>query len=543
MRYLTSALLLATLVCEPLDLTWAQSAGELRFCLHSEPKTFSPMLVDDEASETIRYLTGGVLIRVNRRTQALEPELALSWKVSGSGTTITFKLREGVSFSDGTPFSAEDVAYTIRTLMDPNLHSPTGDSFRSSDGAVKTEVLGRYHITVTFPAPVAGLERLFDQVAIVSAHAPEKHDVVLGPFYVAQHQPGSYILVKRNARYWKHDAQGRQLPYLDSVRLDIQQNRDLEMLRFRRGEIHLINRIDDGESFNRLAAEISSAAHDAGPSLDSEQMWFNQVPGSSIPAYKKIWFASANFRRAVSAAINRDDLCRVVFGGRARPAIGPVSPADRFWFNQALKPPRFDPQEALRRLAADAFRLSNGVLRDREGHAVEFSLITNAGNKTRERMAAMIQQDLAAVGIKLNIVVLDFPSLLERITRSFDYEACLLGMVNVDPDPSAQMSVWLSSASNHQWNPNEKSPATPWEAEIDRLMRAQASARNDRERKEDFDKVQQIAWEEAPFIYLVNKDALSAVSPAVKGAFPVALRPQTFWNVEFLYLAPEASLK
>ena len=166
-------------------------------------------------------------------------------------------------------------------------------------------------------------------------------------------------------------------------------------------------------------------------------------------------------------------------------------------------------------------------------------MITNAGNKYRERMAAMMQQDLQQIGIRLNIVTLDFPSLIERISRSFDYELCLLGLVNVDLDPNAQMSVWLSSSSNHAWNPEQKSPATPWEAEIDRLMQAQASAPDEKRRKEYFDQVQKIVWEQQPFIYLVNKNALAAISPSLANTSPVVLRPQTFWNVETLYFSNE----
>ena len=105
--------------------------GELHFCLKSEPKTFNPVLISDDSSEVVRYLTGGVLVRVNRQTQQLEPELATSWKISDAGRTITFKLRDGLYFSDGTPFSADDVAYTVKQMMDPQLHSPTGDSFLS----------------------------------------------------------------------------------------------------------------------------------------------------------------------------------------------------------------------------------------------------------------------------------------------------------------------------------------------------------------------------------------------------------------------------
>ena len=87
------------------------------------------------------------------------------------------------------------------------------------------------------------------------------------------------------------------------------------------------------------------------------------------------------------------------------------------------------------------------MLYDRAGHAVEFSVITNAGNETREKIAAMLQQDLAAIGIRLNIVTLDFKSLIERITASYQYEACLLGLRRVELDPNSQMNVWLSSGS------------------------------------------------------------------------------------------------
>ena len=169
---------------------------------------------------------------------------------------------------------------------------------------------------------------------------------------------------------------------------------------------------------------------------------------------------------------------------------------------------------------------------------MEFSLITNSGNRARERIAAMLQQDLAALGIKLNIVPLDFPSLIERISKSFQYEACLLGLVNVDLDPNEQMNVWLSSSANHQWNPNQKTPATPWEQEIDPLMRQQASTLDDRRRKPLFDRVQQMAWEEAPFLYLVNRNALAAISPALRNVEPAVLRPQILWNVDRLWIAP-----
>jgi peptide/nickel transport system substrate-binding protein len=511
----------------------AQGGGQLRFCLRSEPKTFDPLKVEDDASGAIRYLTGGVLVRMNRQTQELEPGLAISWKVSKDGRQISFRLRSGISFSDGTPFSAEDVAYTIQQLMDPALHSPTGDAFRSGAGSVETKVISPTQISIRFPAPVAGLDRLFDQVAILSEHSPKKEMAVLGPFMVTNYQPGSSVLLKRNPNYWKTDEQGRKLPYLDSIQLDIQPNRDVEMLRFKRAELDLINSLDS-EYFDKLAATSPELVHDAGPSLDSEQLWFNEVANSPIPDYKKNWFRSASFRRAISQAINREDLSRVVFHGHAQPAVGPFSPANKFWFNSKLKPQIYSPDAALKELQAEGFRMENGTLKDKDGNEVVFSIVTNSGNKIRERMAVLIQDDLQKIGIHVNVVTLDFPSLIERMTQTFDYEAILLGLTNVDLDPNGEMNVWLSSSENHQWNPQQKTPETSWEAEIDRLMRAQAASSDVKKRKEAFDRVQEIVVEQEPFIFLINKNSLSAVSTAVHGAAPVILSPQTFWNAEWL---------
>jgi len=537
-------LLLGGILFLPLALSsaFAQAGGELRFYLHSDPKTFDPLLVDDDASEAIRYLTGGVLVRVNRRTQQAEPELATSWAIARDDRSITFNLREHLYYSDGTPFSADDVAYTMQRLMDPALHSPTGDSFRSGAGAVRTHVDSPTRITITFPAPVVGMDKLFDQVAIVSSHSSNKERAVLGPFYVADYKPDSYVLLKRNPNYWRRDAAGRQLPYLDSVRLGIQPNRDIEMMNFRRGEIDLINWLDS-EYFDRLASLAPALVHDAGPGLDSEQMWFNQVANAPIPAYKREWFRSTNFRRSVSEAINRADLCRVVYGGHAQPAAGPVSPANKFWFDAKLQPPAYDPTGALRLLQQDGFHLQGSTLRDRQGNAVEFSIVTNAGNKPRERMATMIQQDLGKIGISVHVVTLDFASLLERITESHNYEAALLGMVNTELDPNTQLNIWLSASENHQWNPRQKSPETPWEAEIDSLMKQQASSLDPAKRKACFDRVQEIVVEQQPFIYLVNKNALSAVAASVANASPVVLRPQTYWNIETLSVGVQTARK
>ncbi|HWF11912.1 MAG TPA: ABC transporter substrate-binding protein, partial [Bryobacteraceae bacterium] len=298
-------------------------------------------------------------------------------------------------------------------------------------------------------------------------------------------------------------------------------------------ELHLINKVEP-ENFDRIAKEQPAAARNLGASLDSEYIFFNQAPSPAVPEWKRKWFMSAAFRRAVSESIHRDDIARVVFRGHAHPAAGPVSPSNHFWFNAALKPLAFDSQAALRDFAKEGFALRDGVLRDREGHAVEFSLVTNSGSRPREAMAAILQDDLRHIGIQVNIVTLDFGSLVERISKTLQFEACLIGFANVEVDPVEEMNIWLSSRPQHPWWPSEKTPATPWEARIDQLELLQASEPSRLLRKKAFDEFQRIVVEQSPMIYLVNADYLAAVSPSLKGIQATASPPQILWNIESL---------
>lgn len=512
------------------------SAGrELRLAIPGDPKSFDPLHAALESNgEVIRYLTGGVLIRVDRATDAPVPELAESWRVTEGGRTISFHLREGLRFSDGSPLTADDVARTLAAALDPKEASPAGDTFRSEGGAPHIEVRSPRDILIRYAAVKPGVDRLFDQLAIAPKDRSARLPAAAGPFFVAEYKPGSAIVLRRNPWYWKRDASAARLPYFDSIRIDIQTNHDLQLTRFERGETDLIeSRSLDPDTFDRLTKARPGTAHDAGASLDSEFLWFNEAPSAGVPEWKRKCFGSAAFRRAISGSIHREDLIRIVYKGHAHAAAGPISTANRFWFNTRLHPLAYNPA-ALQTLLATGFTLKDGVLRDASGHAVEFSLITNSGNRERERMAALIQGDLSRIGVRVNIVTLDFGSLIERVAKTGAYEACLLGFANVDEDPIEEMNVWLSSGSHHAWWPEEKSPATPWEARIDQLELAQASEGSRAQRKKLLDEMQEIVAAQEPIIYLVNPDYLYAMSPELKGAKPGIMPPQLLWNVEWL---------
>lgn len=507
--------------------------GELAWTIGYDPKTFDPAKVDDQESELVRYLTAGVLLRFDRFTQKVEPELAQNWSLSPDGRTVTFKLRAGVHFSDGSSLTAQDAAWSIRRVLLAATGAPAAEEFVSPAG-VTVETPDPGTVVVHLPKRVVGIGKVFDEIAIEPANRPSEGRVTAGPFVIADYRRSQYVRLRRNPHYRGTDTGAPA--YASGVRLDILENPEQEIRLFERGEYDLIDNLQP-DYFELLRRRDPSAARDLGPSLNTEQMWFNQSPAAPLPAWEKAWFQSRAFRVAVSQAIHRADLARIAYLGHATPAYTFISPANSAWYNRSLSAPHTDVAAAKAGLARAGFRWNGSALEDSTGHPVKFSILTNAGNAARQKMATLIQQDLAALGMQVSVVALDFPALIERLMHTQDYEACLLGLENVDPDPDAMMNVWLSSSPNHQWNPSEKSPATAWEAEIDRAMNLEAGSSQDSVRKQAIDSMQQIVADEQPFIYLVYPNVLAAVSPRLDGVRPAVLEPNLVWNADRLRLA------
>lgn len=527
-------LLTATLVSSCAAQAAARLPGELAWTIGYDPKTFDPAKVDDQESETVRYLTAGVLLRFNRYTQKVEPRLAESWSLSQDGKRMILKLRSGLRFSDGSALTARDAAWSIRRVLLPSTGAPVAEEFLSPTGVV-VETPDNRTVIVRLPRRVIGIEKVFDEIAMEPAERPSEGRVTAGPFVIADYHRSQYVRLRRNPNYFGRDNAGAAFPYATGVRLDILDNPEQEIRLFQRGQYDLIGNLRP-DYFGLLKQKTPASVRDLGPSLNTEQLWFNEAPGAPLPAWEKSWFQAQAFRVAVSRAINRADLARIVYEGHATPAYSFISPANSAWYNRGIVAPHTDLAAARTGLAMAGFRLHGSQLLDAAGHPVKFSILTSAGNANRLKMATLIQQDLKSLGMQVTVVSLDFSALIERLMHTQDYEACLLGLENVDPDPNAMMNVWLSSSPNHQWSPSEKAPATAWEAEIDRAMNQQASSLTQAERKRAVDRVQEIVAEQQPFIYLVYPNALYAISPRLQGVQPAVLEPGLVWNVENLRL-------
>jgi peptide/nickel transport system substrate-binding protein len=140
------------------------------------------------------------------------------------------------------------------------------------------------------------------------------------------------------------------------------------------------------------------------------------------------------------------------------------------------------------------------------------------------------------LGMHVQVAPLEFRSLIDRVTQTKEYEACLLGLVSFDADPNADLNVWLSSGGTHLWNPSQAHPATTWEAEIDSLMEQQLETPVYNQRKKYFDRVQEILADQQPMVFLASPHILAGAKNSIGNFHPAVLEPYVLWNVEQLYL-------
>jgi peptide/nickel transport system substrate-binding protein len=534
--------------------------GKLVITQRSEPRTFNPVPASDQASMGIIDRLNADLIHINRATQKTEPSLAKSWTMSKDGTQFVVKLRKGIKFSDGAPLDADDVVFSFTAYLDEKVPSVHRDLLLVDDKPVKVEKIDAYTVRFTFPGPYAPAERAFDSLAILPRHLLEKDyqdgklgqmwglnaqpDKIagLGPFRLKQVVPGERIVLERNPYYWKVDAKNQKLPYLDELTFLIVPNQDAQVVRFQAGDAQIVSGLS-GDNYAALEPEQASRhfkLYDAGPGLEYNYLMFNlnDDVASKLPelARKQKWFSDVRFRQAVSLAVDRAGIVRLAFRGRGVPLASHVSPGNKLWFNASVAPPERSLPKARQLLQSAGFsQKPNGTLADPSGQAVEFTILVSSSNAQRAQMATLVQDDLKQLGMNVHVVTMESRATNDRVLRTHDYEAVIMGLVSGDADPTPDMNVLMSNGSTHLWHMGEKNPATPWEAEIDRIMQKQQVTLNHPQRKKLYDRIQEIEAEQLPMIYLASPNILVGAREDLGNFHPAVIEQYTFWNAEELF--------
>ena len=528
--------------------------GTLRSSLRSEPKSFNRIVERSVPTDLYSLFTGSKLIRVNRATQEIEAELAERWTTSPDNLTYTLTLRDGVTWSDGTPFTSADVVFSFQAIYDPKVDSLLASSLMIDGKPLVVTAPDPKTVVIKLPQTFGPGVAIFDNVHLAAKHkyeaalkagkfgealgvqTPPADLVSIGPFKLTTYAPGQRLIFDRNPRYWKKDATGIQLPYLDQVILEIVPDQNAELVRLQAGQLDMLQqqvRSEDIATLRPLEQQGKLKLIELGVSADPDLFFFNLRSPYWAKDPRRGWITRKEFRQAISHAIDREAFANTVFLGAGVPVWGPMTPGNPKWFSPNVPRYGYSVERAKEILAGLGLtnRDADPWLEDPKGTEARFTLIAYRGNSSVERGSAIIRDALKPLGIAVDVVLLEQGALIQRL-QTGDFEAINFIQNWTNLDPAMSPDFWLSSGSAHIWNIGQSKPATDWEKEIDDLMGIVMRSVDQAERKKAFDDIQKIFAEPLPVLYFVTPRLYMGVSTRVGGVTPSILRPQLLWNVE-----------
>jgi peptide/nickel transport system substrate-binding protein len=546
----------------------------------SDPKTFNAVM-NQEATNLFGLLYETLLAQ-NGLTGEMEAALAESWETSEDQLSITFTLRENLQWSDGEPFTVDDVLFTFNDIyFNPAIPSSEQDILRIGAEGKFPELtkLGDRQIRFTAPEPFAPLLRFAGGLTILPKHAledavrntdengnplflstwgtdaPPAEVITNGAYKLVGYRPTQRIILERNPYYWRTDSQGNQQPYIERFIIELVESNDTSLMQFRSGGLDLIGVTPDYfRLIKREEDRGNFTIYEGGPTLTTNFLSFNLNKGSRngqplVDPVKSRWFNSLEFRRAIAHAIDRPTMINNIYQGLGLPQHSPIYQQSPYYLSPEAGLPTYDYdlEQARELLQQVGFRLNaEEELVDSEGNRVRFTLITNSGNKIREAIGAQIKQDLEKIGIQVDFQPIAFNTLIDKLSNTLDWEAHILGFSGAGVEPDGGRNVWSPQGRLHVFNqspdpsqePIEGWEVADWEQQIGDLYVEGGQYLDEERRKEIYNEVQKLAQEYVPFIYLVNPLSLSAVRNRVEGVKYSALGGST-WNIHELRLNDE----
>lgn len=539
--------------------------GTLTYRITSPVNTLNYFQAKDEPGALLTlFLINDRLVGLDHREQKYVPLLAESYTVAADGKSIDVVLRDGLKFSDGKPITTADVEFTLKAAYDERTKAPIfRDGLLVGGKPIEVTIADARRMQLIMPDVVPVPENYLENLAVLPKHAldadfqagklaeswPITADpagvVTSGAFMIESVTAGERVVLKRNPHYWKKDEAGNQLPYLDSISLETIQDPNNALTRLNQNTLDIADRIRTTDYASLKTANGAAKAFDVGPGQAADFLWFNMNPAKAsgeklegTPKYK--WFTDKRFRRAIAQAVDRKSISSNTLQGLATPVYGFVPAGNKAWLDPQLKTIEYDLERSRALLKEAGFTAKdNGgkpELFDAEGNRVEFTIIVPAENEPRKLMAAVMQEDLAKLGIAMQIAPLEFAEVTKRWATTFDYDAILSGLSLTATDPSSYATLLQSKAGQHYWRPKQATPATEWEAKIDELYDQQSKERDPAARRQKFNEIQTAMSEEMPIVPIVSRHIVSAANERIGNISPSSILPFSMWNADRLFV-------
>jgi len=495
--------------------------GERITAMAAEASNLIPFMAGDSASSAVGGLIHTTLLRYDRNL-ALTGEAARSWEVANGGKTITFHLREDAQFSDGHPLTSEDVAYTWRTVVDPDTRTPYSSDYKRVE---RIETPDPHTFVVHYGEPYAPALSTWASLSILPAHILADQDINDTPFARDPVGAGPYRLQRwlsgQAIELTSHRQWFRGRPYIDKVTFRIIPDTTTQFLELEAGNI------DQMSPSPALFQRTFPARPDLRERIATYKYLGNNYTYLGFNLRREP-FTDIRVRRAIAHAIDRQELIKGVMLGLARRISAPYKPGTR-WYPEGIRPYAYDPDKARALLAEAGWTDSDGDgVRDKGGKRLAFEIVTNNDNKQRKIAATLIQRRLKKVGIAVELRLVEWATFISQFINTHDFDAVILGWsLSLDPD---QYSIWHSS----QQDPGQFNFVGLEDPAVDRLLEAGLKTFDAAERERIYHEFARELLEASPIVYLYAPLSLSAIHKRIQGVEPAPAGIE--YNVEEWYI-------
>jgi peptide/nickel transport system substrate-binding protein len=529
-----------------LGVTDGKPGGTYTLPLGDSPQSlFYYGVIDNNLGLISQQLFDG-LLEFNYATYKLEPALAESYAVSDGGRTYTFKLRQGVKWSDGQTFDADDVVFTFKNMiMNPEARAGDAASFKLDGKPVEITRVNQYTVRFELPRPspafllqmrsfimpkhkllkysVEGGAKASDINGAWPTNVAESEVVGTGAFRLATYTAGQKVTLTRNPNYWKVDGKGTKLPYLDRLEFLVIRDPQAQVAQFLAGNLDQLN-ISGAQFPDLKQKEVAGAPF----RVTRSTALFGSPPfvaynfDAKDPALAKL-FSDVRFRRAMQGVLNRERIIDTVYNGLASLPGHGVAPVNRDWYANT-KPQLGSFNVAAAGQALDALGLksknSAGIRLLPNGRPLEFDLTYGTDSSTYPAMATIIQSDFAKVGVKVNLRGILSSKLLST-GQSGDWEM-ILHAFGDQPDPELRKPIWQPGGALYYWH-RSLQPArdgdkpnvakmTGWEKEIYTIFEDAATTTSASARKALYTRWQLLFAQNLPVTPIAKPENIGAVS-------------------------------
>ncbi len=493
-------LLVLSLVAALTAATAAQPrGGTLRVAVPTTPTGYVVTQAGGLADVVAEKLIQNGLTRYDEKTLQPVPALATEWKAESEARVWTFRLRSGVRWHDGRPFTAEDVKFTFDTLMNKDVRA----RMRGNMGPLeKVEVVDPATVRFTFREPFAPFPVMVGYNAgilpkhLLAGQDPNnpadflKKPIGTGPFRFKEAVAGSHWLVEANPDYWE----GR--PALDQVALKVVPDVNAQVAQLKSGDLDLA-----------LIQPKNMTALEGDPGVvvtTARQVNYYYVSLNG----KDPLFTDVRVRQALNHAVDKPAIIRAVLRGHGEVATGPISPVLAWAYTRDVRQYPYDVARAKALLEEAGWKAGPDGVRQKDGKRLAITLTTSKGVLDGEQLATVIQQYLQAVGAEARINLVEFGQLWTGWFKG-EFQADVEYLIT-PPDPDLSGALGCNAPVNRFFYCNPR---------VDALFAQGRATTDPRARSAVYHQVQRELAENPPGIYLYYPLEVRAMSRSLKG-FP-----------------------